>query len=145
MHHSASMCEAEATCETKHNENATFIILHFSSLLKSVGRSEQFGSTKVDIVNCIVTIFLCIYKCANCIVHLNVLWGIGSKLVTSSSHRALLTWASYQIRKIAGYACAGNAGIVFPATNFNKNRLLATPAYITSRASRTCRDACRDR
>ena len=25
-------------------------------------------------------------------------------------------WASYQIRKIAGCACAGNAGTVFPAT-----------------------------
>ena len=25
-------------------------------------------------------------------------------------------WASYQLRKIAGYACAGNAGNVFPAT-----------------------------
>ena len=28
----------------------------------------------------------------------------------------LFPWASYQIRKIAGCACAGNAGNVFPAT-----------------------------
>ena len=28
-------------------------------------------------------------------------------------------WASYQIREIAGCACAGN---VFPATDFNRNR-----------------------
>ena len=28
-------------------------------------------------------------------------------------------WASYQIRKIAGCACAGN---VFPATDFKGNR-----------------------
>ena len=26
-------------------------------------------------------------------------------------------WASYQIRKIAGYSCAGNAGNVFRATD----------------------------
>ena len=25
-------------------------------------------------------------------------------------------WASYQIRKIPGYACTGNAGKVFPST-----------------------------
>ena len=31
------------------------------------------------------------------------------------------TWASYQIRKIAGCACAGNAGNVFPATDFKGN------------------------
>ena len=27
-----------------------------------------------------------------------------------------MVWASWQIRKIAGYAGAGNAGSVFPAT-----------------------------
>ena len=31
-------------------------------------------------------------------------------------------WASYQIRKVAGCACAGNAGNVFPATDFEGNR-----------------------
>ena len=31
-------------------------------------------------------------------------------------------WASYQIRKIAGCACAGNAGNVSPAADFNGNR-----------------------
>ena len=55
------------------------------------------------------------------------------------------SWASYQIIKTVGCACAGNAGNVFPATNFRGNRQLATPACITARASRTCRDACRDR
>ena len=43
--------------------------------------------------------------------------------------------ASYQIRKIAGCACAGNAGNVFLATNFKGNRWLAIPACITPRAS----------
>ena len=53
-------------------------------------------------------------------------------------------WASYQIRKIAGCAYAGNAGNVFPATDFKGNRQLAIPACITAREWRTCRDACRD-
>ena len=47
----------------------------------------------------------------------------------------MLSWASCQISKIAGCACARNAGNVFPATDW-----LAIP-----RAWRTCRDACRDR
>ena len=33
----------------------------------------------------------------------------------------------------------------FSATNFKENRQLATPACITARTSRTCRDACRNR
>ena len=43
------------------------------------------------------------------------------------------TWASYQIRKIAGCACAGNVGIVFPHPRFQR------------KPWRTCHDACRDR
>ena len=46
-------------------------------------------------------------------------------------------WASYQIRKIAGCACAGNAGNVFPDAEFKGKRDLAIPACM-------CRDACRD-
>ena len=38
----------------------------------------------------------------------------------------LMPWASYQIRKIAGYASAGNAGNVFPATDFKGKLKLAT-------------------
>ena len=48
------------------------------------------------------------------------------------------------MRKFGSCACAGNAGNVFPATNFKGNRQLAIPACITVRAWRTCRDACRD-
>ena len=55
------------------------------------------------------------------------------------------SWASYQIRKIAGCACAGNALNVFPATDFKGNRYLSIPACIRACASRTCRDVCRDR
>ena len=35
-----------------------------------------------------------------------------------SPHKEPVTWASYQIRQIAVCACAGNAGNVFPATDF---------------------------
>ena len=54
-------------------------------------------------------------------------------------------WVSYQIRKFAGCACAGNARNVSPTTDFKGSCKLAIPACITARASRTCRDACRDR
>ena len=32
------------------------------------------------------------------------------------------SWATYQIRKIAGCACTGNAGNVYPATESKENR-----------------------
>ena len=38
-----------------------------------------------------------------------------------------LQWASYQIRKIAGYACAGNAGNVFPRRWFQRKPLVSDP------------------
>ena len=37
------------------------------------------------------------------------------------------TWASYKIRKIAGCACAGNYGSVFPATDFQRKPLVSDP------------------
>ena len=46
--------------------------------------------------------------------------------------------------KIAGCACAGNAGNVFPDTEFKGNQWLAIPTCITARSWRTCLDACRD-
>ena len=36
-------------------------------------------------------------------------------------------WASYQIRKIAGCACAGNAGNVFPRRRFQSKPLVSDP------------------
>ena len=69
-------------------------------------------------------------------------------LVSKINHRcvpmvySLTTWASYQLRKIAGCACAGNASNVFPATDFKGNRKLAILACIEARAWRTCRYAC---
>ena len=36
-------------------------------------------------------------------------------------------WASYQIRKIAGCACAGNAGNVFPRRRFRRKPLFSDP------------------
>ena len=37
------------------------------------------------------------------------------------------SWASYQIRKIAGCACAGNAGNVFPRRRFQRKSLVNDP------------------
>ena len=37
------------------------------------------------------------------------------------------TWASYQIRKIAGCACAGNAGNVFPRRRIQRKTLVSDP------------------
>ena len=48
-------------------------------------------------------------------VWLNRLWGYG------------MEWASYQIRKIACCACTGNAGNVFPATDFKGAPLVRDP------------------
>ena len=44
-------------------------------------------------------------------------------------HHALVSvpWASYQIRKIAGCACAGNAGNVFPRRRFQRKPLVGDP------------------
>ena len=56
-----------------------------------------------------------------------------------------IAWASYQIRKLSGCASAGNTRKVFSATDVKGNRGLAIPACIMARASRTYRDACRDR
>ena len=39
----------------------------------------------------------------------------------------VLPWASYQIRKIAGCACAGNAGNVFPRRRFQRKPLVSDP------------------
>ena len=40
----------------------------------------------------------------------------------SCSEIDIIQWASYQVRKIAGCACAGNAGNVFPAIDVKGNR-----------------------
>ena len=64
------------------------------------------------------------------------IWPYYSGLLYSHWGNAIaLQWASYQIRKIAGCACTGNAGNV-PPTNFKGNRELAIQACITARASR---------
>ena len=68
-----------------------------------------------------------------------------SNCITRREGRQTSQWVSCQIRKIAGCACSGNAGIGFPATGSKENRFLAIPTCITTRASRTCRDACHDR
>ena len=58
----------------------------------------------------------------------NVSGGIGSR-------------ASYQIRKITGCACTGNAGNVSPRRRFQMKPLISDPGMHHG----TCRDTCRDR
>ena len=52
-------------------------------------------------------------------------WGEAS-LCNASSHWPS-PWASYQIRKIAGCACARNAGKVFPRRRFQRKPLVSDP------------------
>ena len=82
-------------------------------------------------------------------IHIQFIWNVfecvsylscGNIWASSKKPGISNPWASYQIRKIAGCACARNAGNVFPA-----HRGLAIATCITARAWRTCRDACRDR
>ena len=42
-------------------------------------------------------------------------------------------WASYQIGKIASCACSGNAGNVFPATDFKRKPLVSDPGIYHGR------------
>ena len=45
-----------------------------------------------------------------------------------ASHQLLFAlWASYQIRKIAGCACAGNTGNVFPRRRFQRKPIVSDP------------------
>ena len=45
----------------------------------------------------------------------------------STRYVQYVPWASYQIRKIAGCACAGNAGNVFPRRRFQRKLLVSDP------------------
>ena len=46
---------------------------------------------------------------------------------TQQNHDDVVKWASYLIRKIAGCACAGNAGNVFPRRRFQRKPLVSDP------------------
>ena len=45
----------------------------------------------------------------------------------TSAKYSMVPWASYQIRKIAGCACAGNAGKVFPRRRIQRKLLVSDP------------------
>ena len=70
------------------------------------------------------------------------------------NNRWLMLWAApikvsvwFLVEKVHSmnhYPCTGNAGNVFPATDFRGNHWLAIPSCITARGSCTCREACRD-
>ena len=46
---------------------------------------------------------------------------------TKPNNQNPIPWASYQIRKIAGCACAGNAGNVFPRRRFQRKPVVSDP------------------
>ena len=48
-------------------------------------------------------------------------------MTTSQSPHIAMPWTSYQIRKIAGCACAGNAGNVFPRRRFQRKPIVGDP------------------
>ena len=68
---------------------------------------------------------ICLLKCE----HLYLIWQKGLNIQTFI--------VSGSITRYVSCACAGNAGIVSPATYFKWNRWLAIPTCITARASRT--------
>ena len=104
----------------------------YSLRIRKYGRSGMliFNSTPSKIRVCNNMPFSCIYS----YFYLNRWCGNASNETfhyqDNSNHlinalwneRFVLHWASYHIRKIAGCACAGNAGNVFPATDFKGNR-----------------------
>ena len=53
-------------------------------------------------------------------------WDLWDLYITRYPER-FAQWASYQIRKIAGCACAGNAGNVFPRRRFQRKLLVSDP------------------
>ena len=55
-------------------------------------------------------------------------------------HGPLTRYVRFQVAHASGMA-----GTFSPSADFEGNRLLAIPACITARASRTCRNVCRDR
>ena len=57
----------------------------------------------------------------------------------------LLSFGSYQIRKIVSCTCVGDAGDIFSATYLKGNRWLSIPTCITVGTSCKCHDACRNR
>ena len=65
-----------------------------------------------------------------------------SRTNRTSKHRITNLWASYQIRKIADCACAGNARSVFPHRRLPMKPLVSDPSMHHGTCV-PCRDACR--
>ena len=54
-------------------------------------------------------------------------WVKSREISTQFAFYNVLLWASYQIREIAGCACAGNAGNIFPRRRFQRKSLASDP------------------
>ena len=56
------------------------------------------------------------------------IWTVSKELLVKLVPYKNSAWASYQIRSIAGCACAGNAGNVFPHRRLQRKPLVSDPA-----------------
>ena len=75
---------------------------------ESAFRPLDFTADWLSHLALVIRVFCCSFQCS----------GTGKRFSNRKE-------TSYRIRKIACYACAGNAGNIFPATDFKGNRWLA--------------------
>ena len=87
--------------------NCMCIYMYFLSTVQFVQVKVTFLFAALCVPN-IVTTFSP-WQGYGCVLHLL------QPFIERYSETCIIPWASYQIRKIAGCACAGNAGNVFPA------------------------------
>ena len=66
-----------------------------------------------------------ITKTMTCMSDSGILFGMHCKYMLRKSHNTPLPYPYYQILNIVGFACAGNAGNVFPATDFKQKPLVS--------------------
>ena len=84
------------------------IYMHFLSTVQFVQVKVTFLFAALCVPNIVTTYSP--WQGYGCVLHLL------QPFIERYSETCIIPWASYQIRKIAGCACAGNAGNVFPGT-----------------------------
>ena len=98
------------------------ILLYLTGIYKSLrynGASLQlWHSTSSHPFHCHMTVCLDVWIFANI---------VQNEVVPVTLQTNMLAWVSYQIRKIAGCACAGNAGNVSPRRQFQRKPLVSDP------------------
>ena len=99
-----------------------FIFIDFKQCLASNGSHFTISSKISDMLPKCIEIFCEYFGCA------------GNRCITPGHAFPFsfitTTWACYQLRKIKGCACAGNARNVFPATGFVSKRSRQTSRHM---------------